>query len=162
REALIAQRAALQLCERQFAEASKALRQTNDLVPSQPQLAREQAEALARALTAKMLGQRELCIRLLTDGAGDRASAHGLNVAIIAMLMGKAFGLGESEMQDLGVGSMLHDVGKIELPDRVRHPDDDFTMAELRLYQEHVAHGVAHAQRMGLSAGATLVVAQHH
>jgi putative nucleotidyltransferase with HDIG domain len=162
RETQAAQRAALQLCERQYAEATRALRQTSDMVTAQPQAAREQAEALSQSLVSKMLGQRELCIRLLSEGAGDRASSHGLNVAIIAMLMGKTFGLADSEMLDLGVGAMLHDIGKIELPDRVRHVDDAFSSSELRLYQEHVAHGVAHAQRMGLSAGATLVIAQHH
>ncbi|HEV8313681.1 MAG TPA: DUF3391 domain-containing protein [Burkholderiaceae bacterium] len=162
RETQAAQRAALQLCERQYAEATRALRQTSDMVTAQPQAAREQAEALSQSLVSKMLGQRELCIRLLSEGAGDRASSHGLNVAIIAMLMGKTFGLADSEMLDLGVGALLHDVGKIELPDRVRHVDDAFSSSELRLYQEHVAHGVAHAQRMGLSAGATLVIAQHH
>ena len=162
REAQAAQRAALQVCERQYAEATRALRQTSELVPTQPQAAREQVEALSQSLVNKMLGQRELCIRLLSEGAGDRASSHGLNVAIIAMLMGKTFGLADSEMLDLGVGAMLHDIGKMELPDRVLHVDDAFSSSELRLYQEHVAHGVAHAQRMGLSAGATLVIAQHH
>src|SRR5437867_1654284 len=162
REAQAAQRAALQLCERQYAEATRALRQTSDMVTAQPQAARGQAEALSQSLVSKMLGQRELCIRLLSEGAGDRASSHGLNVAIIAMLMGETFGLADSEMLDLGVGAMLHDIGKIELPDRVRHVGDAFSSSELRLYQEHVAHGVAHAQRMGLSAGATLVIAQHH
>jgi len=162
REAQAVQRAALQLCERQYAEATRALRQTCEIVSAQPQVAREQAEALSQSLVNKMLGQRELCIRLLSEGAGDRASSHGLNVAIIAMLMGKTFGLADSEMLDLGVGALLHDIGKMELPDRVRHVDDAFSSSELRLYQEHVAHGVAHAQRMGLSAGATLVIAQHH
>ena len=162
REAQAAQRAALQLCERQYAEATRALRQTSELVLAQPHAAREQVEALSQSLVNKMLGQRELCIRLLSEGAGDRASSHGLNVAIIAMLMGRTFGLADSEMLDLGVGAMLHDIGKMELPDRVRHVDDGFSSSELRLYQEHVAHGVAHAQRMGLSAGATLVIAQHH
>jgi HD-GYP domain-containing protein (c-di-GMP phosphodiesterase class II) len=78
------------------------------------------------------------------------------------MLIGKTFGFTNSEMLDLGVGALLHDVGKLHMPDRVRHFDQAFSAAELRLYQDHVAHGVAHAQRMGLTAGATLGIAQHH
>ncbi|MES2992974.1 MAG: HD domain-containing phosphohydrolase, partial [Pseudomonadota bacterium] len=65
-------------------------------------------------------------------------------------------------MLDLGVGAMLHDIGKLDLPDRVRHREDHFSGSELRFYEEHVAHGVSHARKMGLSAGATLVIAQHH
>ncbi len=162
REALMTQRASLQLCEHQFAEATKACKHATDLVPTKPQEAREQTEALAQAFVDKMIGQQDMCIRLLTEGAGDKASLHAVNVAVISLLMGKTFGLSAPEMVDLGVGSMLHDIGKIELPERVRHREEHFTPAENQFYQEHVAHGVTIAKKMSLKPGATLVIAQHH
>ena len=159
---LAGQRAALQLCERQFAEAAHDCKHLTDMVPTKPAEARERAEMLSKALVSKMLGEHELCIRLLSDAAGDKASMHAMNVTIISMLMGRTFGLAESDMLDLGVGAMLHDMGKLDLPDRVRHREDHFSGSEVRFYEEHVAHGVGHARKMGLSAGATLVIAQHH
>jgi len=162
RRDLADQRAAQQLCERQFAEAARDCRQLTELVSHKPQDARMQAEQLSKALVDKMLGEKELCIRLLSDAAGDKAAMHALNVTVISLLMGRTFGLSETDMMDLGVGAMLHDIGKIDLPDRVRHRDDQFTGAEVRFYEEHVAHGVGHARKMGLSGGATLVIAQHH
>jgi hypothetical protein len=48
------------------------------------------------------------------------------------------------------------------LPDGLRLPADNFTSAEMAVYREHVAHGLTHGRRMGLSAGALLVIAQHH
>ena len=159
---LAEQRNALVLCERQFAEASQACQQLTALVPSRPQQAREQAEALTAALLQKMLGEQDVCIRLLSDAAGDKASAHALNVTIISLLMGRSFGLDPADMLDLGLGAMLHDIGKIELPERLRHRDDAFSATEARLYEEHVAHGVTFGRKMGLSAGAMLVIAQHH
>ena len=156
------QRAALQLCERQFAEAAHDCKHLTDLVPSNPAQARAQAEQLSKALVDKMVGEQELCIRLLSDAAGDKASMHALNVTIISLLMGRTFGLSAADMLDLGVGAMLHDIGKLELPDRVRHRNDQFSGSEVRFYEEHVAHGVGHARKMGLSPGATLVIAQHH
>lgn len=162
RDALAAQREALQLCEAQFAEATMACKRASDIVLTQPQAAREQTEALAQAFVDKMIGQQEMCIRLLTEAAGDKASLHAVNVAVISLLMGKTFGLSANEMLDLGVGAMLHDIGKIELPERVRHREEHFTPAENQFYQEHVAHGVTIAKKMGLASGATLVIAQHH
>lgn len=162
REALQAQREALQLCEAQFAEATSACKRASEIVLTQPQVAREQTEALAQAFVDKMIGQQDMCIRLLTEAAGDKASLHAVNVAVISLLMGKTFGLSAAEMLDLGVGAMLHDIGKIELPERVRHREEHFTPAENQFYQEHVAHGVTIAKKMGLAAGATLVIAQHH
>ncbi len=156
------QRAALRLCERQFGEAARACKQTTDLVLVKPQEARAQAELLTRSLLDKMLGEHEVCIRLLTEAAGEKGSMHALNVMLVSLLMGRSFGFAEADLLDLGVGAMLHDMGKLEMPFRLRHPDDSFTAGEHRDYEEHVAHGLALARRMGLSAGATLVVAQHH
>ena len=114
------------------------------------------------ALSTKMLEPGDLCIRLLNDGAGDKASRHALNVTVISMLMGRTFGLSEPELHDLGVGALLHDLGKLELPARVQAFDEQFSSAEKRFYEEHVARGVALAKRMGLSPGAALILAQHH
>jgi hypothetical protein len=44
----------------------------------------------------------------------------------------------------------------------VRHREDHFSGSEVRAYEEHVAHSVSHARKMGLSSGAILVIAQHH
>lgn len=162
REALAAQRAALQLCERQFSEVTRESRQVMDLLGADPQAAKSQATALTQALVDKMAGEQELCIRLLTEGAGDKATAHAVNVSIISLLMGRTFGFAPEDMLDLGVGALLHDIGKASVPERLRHREDQFTPSENKVYEEHVAHGVAMARRMGLSPGATMVIAQHH
>ena len=162
REQLAREAESLALCERQFAEAALACQRLTDCALTQPQQAREQAEGLSKALVDKMLIAGDLCIRLLSDAAGDKASVHALNVTVISLLMGRTFNLGEADMLDLGVGAMLHDIGKLELPDRARHRGEQLSSAELRLYEDHVARGVVLARKMGLSGGATLVLAQHH
>ncbi len=162
REQLARETESLALCERQFAEAALACQRLTDCALTQPQQAREQAESLSKALVDKMLIDGDLCIRLLSDAAGDKASVHALNVTVISLLMGRTFDLAEADMLDLGVGAMLHDIGKLELPERGRHQDEQLSSAELRLYEDHVARGVVLARKMGLSGGATLVLAQHH
>lgn len=159
---LDAQASALRLCERQFAEACRDLRRINDGVEKTPDKAREDIDRLTRALLSKMLVDGELCVRLLGEPVGDRMSAHAMNVGIISLLLARMLGMGEADLQDLGTGALLHDLGKVALPDRLRLPQEDFTTAEQSLYREHVLHGVTHGRRMGLSAGALLVIAQHH
>lgn len=162
RELLAAQRATTTQLERQCSEAAQALREVGRHALERPLQAHGDIEALSRKLVDQLLAEGEVCIRLMNTQVGDRAAAHGLNVAIIALLMGRSVGLDESEMMDLGVGSMLHDVGKLELPDRVRHLDDSFTQAETSAYRDHVAQGVQLGRRMGMSSGALAVLAQHH
>jgi HD-GYP domain-containing protein (c-di-GMP phosphodiesterase class II) len=156
-----AQRAAVDLCQRQYAEASRGWRQAADQALHDPQGAGQRLGALSRAVVDKMLGARESCIRALTETAPDRAS-HALNVGVISLLMGKLCGLAETDLHDLGVGALSHDIGKLELPHRVHRPDDSCTPAEMALYRDHVAHGVTLGRRMGLAPGALLVIAQHH
>lgn len=162
RRALAAQRAALNLCEKQYGEAASAFREVMEVLPRHPQASRDQTFALTGAMLDKMLVEGDVSIRLLNEGAGDRGTAHALNVSIISLLLGRAFGMGRDELMDLGVGALLHDIGKAELPARVRNRDESFTMAETQLYQQHVMKGVTMAQQMELPPGPMLVIAQHH
>ena len=162
REQLSAHRAAAELCQRQFDEAGQAWRTAQDKVLAEPQQACRDTEDLTRSLLDKMLVDGDMCIRLLSCNAGDAAGTHAMNVAVISLLMGRVFGLGDDEMLDLGTGALLHDVGKLDLPERVRHLDERMCKEDVALYRDHVAHGVAHGRRMGMRPGAMLVLAQHH
>jgi putative nucleotidyltransferase with HDIG domain len=163
RRALLAsQQASLASCEREFYAAAKEFRFVTDRVRSQPEVARERSEALVEGFLHKIDGAHDTCIRLLSEAVGDRNCTHSLNVTVLSMLLGRAMGLSAAELRELGLGALLHDIGKTDLPDRVRWRDEHFTAAELQFYQEHVAHGVNLAHKMKLSPQATLVIAQHH
>jgi putative nucleotidyltransferase with HDIG domain len=155
------QREAAQRCERQYGEAAKAWREASDAISAQPQIAGQTSLALTRAMLDKMLAAQDVGIRLV-GGGGDRSAAHAINVAVISMLIGRTLGLAEPDMLDLGTGALMHDVGKMDVPDRFRHAEEGFTGAELNAYRDHVAKGVLQGRRMGLSAGALAVLAQHH
>ncbi|UZG42905.1 HD-GYP domain-containing protein [Caldimonas thermodepolymerans] len=162
RELLAAQAASLARCERYYAQATRTFRQALDQVHARPDEAREASQALIRGFLDAMEGTHDNCIRLLSEGAGDRAGCHSVNVTVISLLLGRAIRLPDAELLELGVGALLHDIGKIDLPDRVRVKDEHFTLAEFQYYQEHLARGVELARRMQLGPGATLVIGQHH
>ena len=159
---LAAQRQALQQCERQYQEAGQAWHEAQRQLPRDPAAARVITEGLTRALLDKMMVEREMCVRVLSGVAGDAVAGHAMNVAVISLLMARVFGFIEGELLDIGIGALLHDVGKADLPERARHFDSRLAAADHGLYRSHVALGVAQGQRMGLSAGALTVLAQHH
>ncbi len=162
RAQLDAQRQAQQVAERGFSEAARSWREAWDAAAAQPQHAAGVAQALAGKLLDGLRAEGDIAIRLLSAPQGDRQAAHAVNVAIIAMLIGRTLGFEDQEMLDLGTGALVHDVGKLDLPDRVRHIDERFSSAEMKAYREHVAKGVVQGKRMGLTEGALSVVAQHH
>jgi len=162
RQALAEQREALQRCERQYGEAARVWREASDAVSSRPDDARRHTETLAAAMLDKLTVESDIGIRLVNVAGADRAAAHALNVAVISLLMGRALGLQDDELHELGVGALLHDVGKIDLAERLRHADDGLNWVDMAAYREHVVRGVAHGKRMALAPGALAVLAQHH
>jgi putative nucleotidyltransferase with HDIG domain len=162
RERLTGQRESLEICERQFTTATRSYRLVIDAVRAQPEVARAQTEQVIGSMVGKMLEQEESAIRLLSENAGEKASLHSLNVTVIALLLGKAMGLDADSLNTLGAGALLHDIGKIELPERLRWSDAHFNTAERKLYQEHVDKGVALAAAMRLPPTVLAIIGQHH
>ncbi|MBI3157075.1 MAG: DUF3391 domain-containing protein [Burkholderiales bacterium] len=161
--ALRVQQAVQRRLQRDHAQASGALLKVLRGARARPQQAGANAQTLARALVDRLPDDTQACIRLLPVAGGDRATAHGMNVAVVALLMGRVFGLGDEELVELGQGALLHDVGKLELPEALRAPPGSAGDAEaLRRWREHVPLGLQLGQRMGLASGALTVVAQHH
>ncbi len=160
--ALQRQRAAEQLCCQQIAEARRSWQAASDQVDASPHGAKAITDALTAALLAKLMVDGDVCVRVLSDAGVDPAAGHALNVAVLSLLLGRVFELGQSDMHDLGVGALLHDIGKIELADGFGHPDTAGAADSALRYREHVDHGVRHGRRMGLPDGAMRVLAQHH
>lgn len=159
---LAAQQGSLEICERKFATAARDYRQLTDIVTNQPEAARERAVAIVGAMLQEMRGKEETAIRLLSESVGERTAQHSINVSVIALLLGKALDLDNTQLEILGSGALLHDIGLILLPERLRWLDKNFTAAERHVYQEHVAHGIALGERMKLPPEQLIIIAQHH
>jgi putative nucleotidyltransferase with HDIG domain len=162
RAELASQREALQRCERQYSAAANAWRSAQEQLSLRPEDARRATEALTQSMLAGMLGDQDIGIRLVSGSGGDRATAHALNVCVVSLLIGRTLGLAEDELRDLGIGALLHDIGKHGMAERHRSVDESSSPADITAYRDHVVKGVAHARRMGLSIGAASVIAQHH
>ncbi len=161
-EQLSAQQRSLLVCERRFGEAIRQYKKTLELLRSQPKQVAEQCQSMVNGFVGEMLVEGESAIRLLTEAAGDKASMHPVNVTIVSLLLGKAMGMAEEELVELGTAAFLHDIGKQMLPERVRWLEENFSTAEYKLYQEHVSQGLEIISGMGLSRSVQLTIAQHH
>lgn len=157
-----AQNDSLARCDKQFDAALGQYRQVLERITDAPHEAATVCRKMVDSLVRDMLGQTESSIRLLSETTGDRAWMHPVNVTVLSLLLGKALGLPAQELQSLGVAAFLHDIGKIRLPDRVRLADANFAPGDYRLYQSHVAMGVAIAMQMGLSTEIQRTMGEHH
>ncbi len=91
---------------------------------------------------------------------------HSVNVCILSMALGRRLGLSNRELMELGIGSFLHDVGKIEIPDAILNKPAALTIEERKLMDQHARFGAAHLLRLqgdrGFSGRALAVAFEHH
>jgi len=92
----------------------------------------------------------------------SETGAHNYRVAWIAGSIAEKFGFRGSKMQSLIVGSFLHDVGKIGIPDAILLKPGPLDRDELAIMQTHVQLGEEIVTGIGWLEGANEVVAGHH
>lgn len=149
-------------CDRRFAHATREYLTIERTVSELPAQARLQTQKLVADCVSSLLAKEEAAIRLLSEGAGERAALHPVNVMVASLLLGKVLGLQSAALQELGMAALLHDVGKITLPPKYRHPLPTMTPAERAQYEGHVRASAALTRSMGLPDAVVLAVAQHH
>lgn len=149
-------------CERRFAESARRFRKVTDTVLNNPIVARDEAAGMVAGCVDELMVDGESIISLLSESVGERSAQHPVNVMVLCLLLGRALGLPREALASLGLAALLHDIGKLELPLRYRMVDESFSTSEYRIYQDHVARGVALARRMGLADEAVAAIAQHH
>ncbi len=87
---------------------------------------------------------------------------HNYRVAWISATLAEEVGLHGTRMQELIVGSFLHDVGKIGIPDHILLKPGPLSEEEMGVMRTHVGMGEDIVAGAGWLAGGQAVVAGHH
>ena len=117
-------------------------------------------EALASLENAYRSTLKALTAALETRDA--ETHGHSERVVTFSLRLGREYGLGASEMKALEFGSLLHDIGKIGVPDAILRKPAKLTDEEWVRMREHPRHGQQILRGIKFLEGAARVVAQHH
>jgi len=104
-------------------------------------------------------------LRALTAALETRDSethGHSERVVSYSLRLGREYGLNRDEMKALEFGSLLHDIGKIGVPDSILRKPAKLTEEEWVRMKEHPLHGQQILRGIEFLKGAARVVAQHH
>lgn len=104
-------------------------------------------------------------LRALTTALETRDSethGHSERVVSYSLRLGREYGLQREEMKALEFGSLLHDIGKIGVPDSILRKPSKLTEEEWVRMREHPLHGQQILRGIEFLQGAARVVAQHH
>lgn len=162
-ERVRAQREGLARCERFFERESESIGQVLQELDAQPNEAHAKAKGAVGRIVAGIADAGSVAVHFVNLKAKEAGQPqHAMNVMVLSLLVGKAIGIDVEEMKTLGLGALLHDVGKSEIPARVlRNPKR--TASEEQFYQAHVGYGIKRVARIqDLSVQAKNVIACHH
>lgn len=73
----------------------------------------------------------------------ERTAGHCLNTSILCIAFGKHVGLSDADLNLLGQGAMLHDIGKVRIPPAILDKAGSFTEEERQLVRKHPVDGEA-------------------
>jgi response regulator RpfG family c-di-GMP phosphodiesterase len=128
-----------ELVEQRTAELDKALASLEDAYRS-----------TLKALTAAL------------ETRDSETHGHSERVVTYSLRLGRECGLDSGHMKALEFGSLLHDIGKIGVPDAILRKPAKLTEEEWVLMREHPMHGQQILRGIEFLNRASCVVAQHH
>lgn len=150
-------------CRRDYLDSGRIIKSINQNLLSKPQESIDAAMILMGKITESLLAAQDVSIQLMHDKeAGEEVYHHSLNVAVLAMLLGRELGLPAEALQLLGLGGLFHDIGKLKIPHKVLMRADDPSKAEAEFLQRHCQYGVGIGQKAQLPPEVIRIIAQHH
>lgn len=102
----------------------------------------KQARTLVSRLAEQVISNPDALIWLTHLRSRDEYTAtHCINVCILALTFGRELELPEKQLQRLGLGALLHDIGKMRVPDDILNKPARLTKEEFEIMMQHPSIG---------------------
>lgn len=75
------------------------------------------------------------------QGYDDYTFHHSINTTIIGLVLGIASGFSEQKLIEFGMGILMHDIGKILIPECILNKKTPLTEAEFEVIKRHTTNG---------------------
>ena len=122
--------------------------------------ARQLGERAAALLTSEPILFQDI-VRVLHHDYGT--FTHSANVCYLAVLLGIELGMPADDLVQIAVGGLLHDLGKLDISDRILMKEGPLDELEWREIRKHPTTGFLKlCHRTELSLGQLMMVYQHH
>jgi putative nucleotidyltransferase with HDIG domain len=104
---------------------------------------------------------RALMVRLAEKDSSTEE--HTRRVAALAVAIGERFGFTGARLRALAIGGLLHDIGKLSIPNSILQKPGALDDAEFAIIKRHPAHGhELLAELGGFNDGVARLVLDHH
>ncbi len=87
---------------------------------------------------------------------------HSTNVAKYAVTIARDMGLSPSQLEEIHIAAILHDVGKIGISEQIISKPDRLSREEYDIMKDHPVHGIRILEPIGFAPSIVNAIYQHH
>jgi len=144
--------------------------QTSKVESEDLDLLQSLAALMANAIHNARIEERQRAIFLRTleslatalEARDDYTRGHSQRVCDLSLFIGKRLGLTSEALEELRVGTILHDIGKIGVPDAILNKPGRLTDGEFSVMRQHPVIGYEICRPLQLSEGVLMIIRNHH
>jgi putative nucleotidyltransferase with HDIG domain len=133
-------------------------------------LLRSLASLVAEAVSNANMEERQRTTFLMTletlakslEARDVYTRGHSQRVCDVSMMIGERLGLTNEALEELRVGTILHDIGKIGVPDSILNKPGRLSDEEFQIMKSHPVIGYEICSPLGLSEGVLMIIRNHH
>lgn len=96
------------------------------------------------------------------EARDEYTRGHSSRVCELSLLIGETLGLSQDALEELRVGTILHDIGKIGVPDAILNKRGRLTGEEFAVMKQHPVIGYEICRPLMLSEGVLMIIRNHH
>ncbi|MBX9763305.1 MAG: DUF3391 domain-containing protein [Pseudomonadaceae bacterium] len=161
-EKLKALRKRLAQVDRRFIQAGQQIKALNQTLRSRPEEALKQAGEIVGDMVDTLLTGSGAVLHSINSKAAEEHYYHALNVTTLSLLLGRQLGLNSEDCHTLGLGALLHDIGKLQIPSKVLLKNEPLTRPEQQLLQLHCEFGLRIGQKLMFDDEVLRIIHEHH
>ena len=145
-------------------EARKIIHDVMDDVRLGKQIEVEKVTPVVEKITDSIIQNKDTLIFLgRIKQANEYTFQHSVSVCALMVSFSRALGHDRETTNEIGVGALLHDVGKMKVPEAILNKEARLTENEFGLMKSHVVHSSLILSRTpGITQAALDVAGQHH
>ena len=149
---------------RLHAEANKVVRQVLDDIRFGQKFQVDRVESLIDNMMESVFRNQNALLPLARlKKLDDYTFEHSVGVSALLIVFGRVMKLPKETIKELALGGLLHDIGKIQIPDSILDKPGKLTDDEYLLIQSHVSAGTKLLENApGISDVVRKVVGEHH
>lgn len=92
----------------------------------------------------------------------EYTSIHCMNVCVMAVSFGRTLGMEKAELEILGLGGLLHDLGKMRVPLEILNKPSKLTFEEFEIMKTHPVEGYNMLKEQSDLPSEVLDIVKHH